>query len=129
MDRFLAAATVAVVFVVVRTANNPLDLWFITGHRSTAVAVVYGAVAAVAVFWPRSPQVLMAIGAVGVAFWSLRSLDLLLTSMAGGARLWTASAVHALLAAALLSHYAGSIRREAFWAAADRDRPEAAAHG
>lgn len=128
MDRFLAAATVAVLFVVVRTANNPLDLWLITGNRSTGIAAAYGLAAAVVVFFPRSAEALMAAGAIGVAYWSLRSIDLLFTSLAG-ANLWTASAVHALLASTLLTHYGNSIRRLAYWAAADRDRPEAAAHG
>lgn len=123
MDRFLAATTVAVVFVVIRTANRPLDLWVLNGSRSTFVALVYAAAATAVIFLPRSRPATILLGAIGTAFWGLRALDLLLASIDGDANLWTAAAIHVLLATTIATYYARSVKRLAFFAAVDADRP------
>lgn len=116
MERFLAGATLAVLAVVQTRANNPLDLWLLNGALSAAVLVAYALVAAVVLVAPSSPSSNALLGAVGVVFWSLRSIDLAHATVFQGQRLATAAAVHALLALFIALYYASAARRFGFWA-------------
>lgn len=126
VERIVAASTVAATVIVLATANTPLDLWIISRPIGVAAACISALSSILVVFYPRDIRAMASCAGLTTMFWGLRALDLLSASVAGEGRLWTAAAVHALLATFISGFYRQAMLRHGFISALkSKERPDA----
>jgi hypothetical protein len=117
IERAVAAATVLATGVVLASANHPLDLWVISQPLGFALAGASALASAAVAIVPRDVRAMAICAGLATLFWGLRAVDLLTASIAGEQRLWTAAAVHALLASFVFAFYRQAMIRHGFMAA------------